>query len=1216
MTHRLLRLRGRTALSSTLTLISILLFWGLPKPLRAQVDTGSITGTVTDSSGARVANALVTLRNANTGVAVNTPTTSTGAYFFGDVLIGTYSLKVTQKGFKTFEANGIQIHVQQTDNLDVQLQVGAATEQITVTTSAALLQTQDATLGQTVNGEAVDNLPLNGRDWDALAMISAGVTTTSGGNATGNAFIVNGTDYGQNDFRLDGIDNNEEIYGSNPSVIPPPDAIQEFKLQTGDFSAEFGHSTGGIINATIKSGTNRVRGDLFEYVRNNDLDANDYFSKQQGLPIAGYHQNQFGGTIGGPVFIPKVYNGRDKTFFFFDYQGTRLNTPSTTFDTVPTALQQSSGYTNNSDLITYSNSAQTAPQYDALGRAFPIDTIFDPATTRTVAANSTDPVSGLMNTSSSAAQVRDPFFTGGSVAGITNFMPLESELNQIPASRLDQNAVKLLGLYPTPTSSGISNNYFQSAPAIETINSYDIRIDKTLGAKDAVFGIYSSWHQFSQAPNNLPGLYANGQSWSGPQPYPHYSVSGGYTHTFTPTLLNEFHYGFNHNIDNYSATDASTMGIPAMFGIQGIPQIPGNGGLPTINISALTGFGDPCCYPTYRTIFTNEIMDDVTKIHGNHIFKAGYQLDILSANISQPAYGNGEFTYSGQFTTIPNSGNGGTGIADLLITPGPSTVGGVANVGGLASYYGSNFTYVNDRRFYSGVYFQDDWKVSPKLTLNLGLRWDHYTPYAEINGRQANFLGSNGGDGVGGTYYIPASTCQTPVSPFFTSLLATDGIKIACSGNDTGTSQYTNFAPRAGFAYHVLPRVVVRGGYGIAYGALGNIGFGGTMGTNYPFSFNVTGNAPNSNTPLTFSNGQTATMENTFSVINLASPASANESSIQGIPLFGRQWNYQTPYTETINLTLQFELDHSDALQVGYVGTLGRHLDILGTANAPSAIEPPGANLYSYIPDPDFSPGAKLETTNGASAYNSLQATFTRQLSHGLWVTANQTYSKCFSDQYTQDSALSGYRAQWLPGFGIKGDYALCGSDATNVFHLAGGYQLPLGHGRQFLASTNKATDLVLGGWSLNSILTLQGGQPFGIGCPVSTTAFFGCNADVVPGVNIYASHRSQQQWLNPAAFATPPVATATSATVASLGGEGQQARGPAFKNLDASLFKDFQLHEQTKLQFRVEAFNLSNTPQFGNPGNLDYLNAYEFSEITGLRNNPRLLQLALKLYY
>ena len=237
---------------------------------------------------------------------------------------GTYSLNASESGFKDFRANGIQIHVQQTNTLDIQFQVGSSNEVVTVTAATALMQTEDATLGQTIDERAMDELPLNGRDWASLAQVSAGVTTTqlngAGGSAGSGFFVVNGVNYWQNDFRLNGINNNVEMYGgqtgSNATVTPPPDAVQEFKLQTGDFNAEFGHSTGGIINAVIKSGGNQIHGDLWEYFRNDALDANDYFNNLNGAPRAPYHQNQFGGTVGGPVVIPKLYDGRNKTFSF------------------------------------------------------------------------------------------------------------------------------------------------------------------------------------------------------------------------------------------------------------------------------------------------------------------------------------------------------------------------------------------------------------------------------------------------------------------------------------------------------------------------------------------------------------------------------------------------------------------------------------------------------------------------------------------------------------------------------------------------------------------------------------------------------------------------------------------------------------------------------------------------------------------------------------
>jgi hypothetical protein len=1224
MAHHATRLIRCSSVYGVFALVIVLLLVGTPKPLHSQVDTGNLTGTVTDSTGAKVIGALITLTNTDTRASVKMPSASTGAFFFGGLKVGVYSLQATQNGFKTFHANGIQIHVQQTDNLDIQLQVGAISENVTVTTDAALMQTEDATLGQTINRTAVDELPLNGRNWTALGNIAAGVTTTTtsmGGNTTSGYFAVNGVNSWQNDIRLDGIDNNVEFYGGdgtagNQSISPPPDAIQEFKLQTGDFSAEFGHSTGAVVNAVIKSGGNRVRGDLWEYLRNNDFDANDYFNKLNGQPRSAYHQNQFGGTVGGPVFIPKLYDGRDKTFFFFDYQGTRIVQPYPTISTVPTALEASSGFTNLEDLITYSNNSTTTPQADALGRMFLLGTVFDPATTRTVAANSVDLISGFQNTSSSAVSVRDPFFTGGSVAGMKDFTTVASQLNQLPSARLDPNAIKVLGLYPVPTATGITNNYFQNAGGTSTTNQYDIRIDQNFGAHDIIFGVFSLSHLLYVEPNQLPGI-ADGQGfYYGNNTSNHYAIAGGYSHIFTPTLTNEFHFGFDHNIDDHVASAAYTYGIPAQYGIQGIDQAPGNGGLPLINIGSLTGLGAAGWTPTIRTVKSTELSDNITKVYGSHAFKNGYQIDILNGEITQPGYGRGSFNYTGQFTTIPNIGNTTTGIADALLIPQASTVPkGVADVGGLSSFNGSNFTAVNDRRYYMGAYVQDDWKVTPLLTLNLGLRWDLTTPYAEVDGRQANFIGSNGGNGPGGTYYMPNSTCKTPVSSSFSTLLAQDSINVACTGPDTGNTQYTNFAPRVGFAYRFLPRAVIRSGYGIAYGALGNIGFGGTLGTNYPFLYNLGLNAPTSTAPLLLPNGATATMENTFGIITLQNPAAVNPAN--GIGLYGRQWNFQTPYTQTMNLAIQYELDHADAIQVGYVGTLGRHLDIMGGANSPSAIVAPGASIYSYIPNPDFAPNSTYETTNGASSYNSLQVVFTRQMSRGLTVLANYTFSKCFSDQHTQASSLSGIRAEWLPGFGIKGDYALCDTDSTNVIHLSGTYELPVGHGRQYLASSNKLTDLVLGGWSFNYIYTYQGGQPFTVSCPTSTTAFFGCFANLVPGQNLYAGPHNQKQWLNPAAFATPPVATAASSTVASLGGEGQQARGPAYNNLDASLFKNFRLSEQTRLQFRAEAFNLANVPQFNTtPSNLNYENASNFSELTSERGTPRLIQFALKLYY
>lgn len=1224
--------RGFAGIRAVLAWVAVLV--GVSLSLSAQIATGGITGTVTDSSGAKIVGATITLTNTSTGVAARAISTSTGTYVFNAVLAGTYSLQATQKGFKTYIANGIEIHVQQTETLDIPLEVGSISENVTVSTDPAVIQTEDATLGQTINENSMDDMPLNGRNWASLGMLAAGTTTATtaaatGNNPTGSAsstmFAVNGTSYWQNDFRLNGIDNNVEFYGgsqagSNASITPPPDAIQEFKLQSGDYSAEFGHSTGAVINAVVKSGGNRVRGDLWEYVRNTVFDANDYFSKQAGQPRAPYHQNQFGGTVGGPVFIPKIYNGRNRTFFFVDVQPTRIIVPVASTNTVPTSLENSSNFTNLSDLIIYSNSASTAPQQDGLSRKFPLGTVFDPATTRQVAAGAVDPASGLTNTSGSAIWVRDPFFGGKSVAGITDFTTssIESQLNQLPSNLIDPNMVALLDLYPAPTSPGISSNYYQSASGTRNTNQYDVRIDQNFGSKDTLFGVYSYWHFHEHTPTPLPGIADGGYYGLGTEDHPHWAVATGYSHVFTPTLVNEFHFGINHSEDNIVADEAYTYGLPAKYGIPGVAQNPGNGGLPIISIGSLTELGVGGWTPTLETVKSVELADNVTKVYGSHSLKTGYQWDLLDGDLVQPGWGRGGFYYNGQFSTIPAIGSNITALADALLIPQPSAVGGPDFQGGLYQANASNYAPANEHRYYMGAYIQDDWKVTPKLTLNLGLRWDLTTPYAEDDGRQSNFIGSGNGNGPGGILYVPTKTCGKGVSAAFNAQLAMDGITTKCvSGLNTGDYQTTNFAPRVGFAYRFMPRAVVRGGYGIAYGALGNIGFGGTLATNYPYSFNIFLGAASSVSPMiaTGTGGATATIENALLNLNVQDPANV---STAGIGLYGRQYNFQTPYTETMNLSLQYELSPVDSIQAGYVGALGRHLDVLGSHNSPSVLLPPGADLYANIPDPDFAPNSNYESTNGASSYNSLQVVYSRQMSRGLMVLGNWTYSRCEQDQLGLGQGVSSYRAEWLPGFGPKGDFQRCDTDAKHVVHVSGSYDLPFGRGRQFMANAGRAADLALGGWDINFIYTDQGGQPFTIPCAVSTVSFFGCNADVVPGQDLYKGGHTQKQWLNPAAFATPPIATPDSATIASLGGSGAQARGPRYTNVDASLFKNFRITEETKLQFRAEAFNLANHVQFDNPptSSLNYTSASNFSLITSERGLYRVLQLALKLYF
>lgn len=1198
----------------------------------AQVDTGGVTGTVLDSSGAVVSQAKIVLTNNATGVAVSTSSTSTGTYVFDAVRPGTYTLRGEAAGFQAFVTQNIEVHVQKTVALDIHLSPGNVAQEVTVTASAPLLQAEDASVGQTIGTQTVNDLPLNGRNWVSLANLAAGVSTAPVGQPGGGAgntdsafFAVDGVNMWQNDIRLNGINNNIEFYGgasvgSDAAITPPPDAIQEFKLQNGNFTAEFGHSTGGIVNAVLKSGTNHLHGNVWEYFRNEAMDANDYFNNVNNKPRSEYRQNQFGFTLGGPVWIPKIYKGRDKTFFFVDYQGGRVIQPAPASSTVPTAGMVNSGFQNLQDLITYNSGTRT----DALGRKFSQGTILDPATTRSVAAGALDPISGLVNNSSKTIFVRDPFYSGGSVTGITDFTGKTAQLNQLPANRLDPYAIKLLSLYPAATLSGALNNDFFYAPKQPTTtNLYDIRIDHNFNPNNIIFAVFDKSYIDTTVPSSLPGT-AVGQGGGRNDSFPAYAVAAGYTHIFTPTLTNEMHFGYTHAGKYQRSFFGNTFGIPAQYGINGIPQVAENGGIPPITISGFKQLGVGNFTPTIQTVYSVEGSDSVTKVYRNHTFKAGFQIDSLQGDISQPPQGRGNMTFTGGFSDIPNQGSGQTGIADLLLVPAPSSVGGPDYVGGLSTFGGSDVSTTRDHRWYTGAYFQDDWKVTHELTLNLGVRWDYFTPYVEVNGRQANFI-ADGGNGNTGTYYIPTKGCQVPRSAAFDALLVSGGIKLACVDDMAlGNAQPANLAPRIGFAYHFRPSTVVRGGYGIAYGALGNLGYGGTLGTNYPFVYTSTFNAPDSQTPYKLPNGQTATMENAFTSINLEDPTI---NSGVGLNLYGRERNFKTPYIQTINLTVQNQFTNHDAVQVAYVSTLGRHLDNLSGHNSLTQILPPGQNVNNYVPFTKFAVGSTYETTNGVSNYQSMQATYEHQASHGLSLLANYTLSKCMSDQKTQAKATPNYRAQWLPGFGIAGDYGLCDVDATHIVHVSGTYALPIGHQRAYLANTSGVVDAIIGGWSANFIYSYQSGQPFTLGCPIATTSGLGCNANVIPGADIYAGPHNRTQWLNPRAFANPAKATTIGQMDYSvLGGGPQQARGPAFDNLDSSIFKDFSVTESVRVQFRAEAFNTLNHPQFGQPGSLDFTNIPSdptqpikpntFSVISGVRNSARRMQLALKVSF
>ena len=1230
--------------------------------LHAQVDAGAILGTVTDASGAVIHDATVTLTNEGTNAKLTAKTSADGAYKFTSVRIGVYTVGVSIQGFDSAEHKKLTVNVGASVVVDFALKPGQVSVTVEVTTEAPVLQTQDASVGQVVDTRTVNTVPLNGRNFTFLAQLSAGVNTPQAdtrGNAASGAFSANGSRPAQNNYLLDGVDNNSDtvdfLNGTNFVVLPPLDAIQEFKVQTSDFSAEFGRSGAAVLNATIKSGSNQFHGAAWEFFRNDRLDAADFFERN-GVKKGVLHQNQFGASIGGPIL-------KDKLFFFGDYEGLRRDQGTILTGSVPTAAEVASGFTDLSDLL-----SQGGARPDGLGRSIPTGTILDPGTTRAITSGFVDPISGFTATTTGFA--RDPFGTCG--PNTLTYTQAACGLNQLPAGRLDPNAIKLLGLYPKPTNSSLFSNFANSPKLVERRKAFDVRVDYNVSEKNQAFVRFS----YADDPKLIPGIFggvADGGGFAqGTQTAKADQAAVSWTHVFSPNLVNEARVGFNHlHTTRVSPSANNLTDIPSTYGILGIPQKVENGGLPAFGINGLQTLGSNAFLPSDEISSTGQFTENLTKIYGKHTFKAGIELQHVNFSTLQPPWSRGEFDYNGNLTDIPNVGGGNTGRAAFLLTPTASTVGGTDFVGGTTNMFVSNISLTDNGKNYYGGYILDDWKVTPKLTVNLGLRWDFFGQVYEHHGAQANFVPS-GPPNSAALYLVPN---PIQASPSFTNLLAADGINLVTGnqyGKGLGHSQRGNIAPRFGFAYQASSKLVVRGGFGVFFNGFENRGFSPNLGENYPFQFNFNYSSPNDGTPVTFAPtagcttvGGTATFETGFS----CSPLAPQSVLANGLGLRGIQFNYQTPYSMGGNFTVQYQITPTLSIQAGYVNSLSRHLETFPNSNHPTQILPintkrtnnssaggvlPGCDSLGNpingntiggcgilasaggLPFADFGEGSSLARTIGNSYYHSLQTTLEKRFSRGLNFLATYTYSKTRTDagDLLNGGSTQGFRAPDVPGVGIHYDYGLASFDIRQVFHLSGGYELPFGKGKRFL-NGGGASDKVFGGWSINTSVVLQGGQPITLSCPNGTSAGSGCYDTLVAGQsqNLGVKLRNGLPYYfgNPLAFSQPAVCPqgASSCPLSTLGGPATQISGPNFKRMEFSAFKDIHFNERYMLQFRAEVFNLFNHPNFNAPGfggngvtavsgATDFRNS-NFGAIGSTRdapNSPRQIQLAVKFYY
>ena len=629
-------------------------------PASAQVDTGTILGTVKDESGGVLPRATVTITHEGQAFTLTTVARDDGTYIFTPIRTGAYSVEVEFQGFKKGVRRGITVGIQQQAVVDFTLSAGGLAEEVVVTGESPLLQTGSGTVGETLKGSTIENLPINGRDYTVLARLSAGVVPPQPGARAPLMFSANGVRPAQNNYLLDGIDNNTSnvdfLSGVAYIVKPPVDAVDEIKVMTSSFSAEYGRAGGAVLNTTLKSGSSRFRGSAWEFYRNDALNANDFFANRANIKKGEYLSNQYGATAGGPAW-------GTKTFWFADYEGSIIQQARTWVQTVPTALQRASGFTNFSDLTVLQSGTIAA---DVLGRSFARGTVFDPATTRQLQLGQLDPVTGLVATR--AGFVRDAF-----------------PGNRIPAGRIDPNALRLMQLYPEPNQSGLNNNYTVNNTNSDDTHSFDVRVDHNFSMKDRFFARYSFSDNHKIRPSPFDGDADGGGFNEGDEKVRVGGFAASHTHMFAPTLINEVRVGFSREHTNRLQPNGDNLSnMPAQYGILGIPQVDGNGGLPNLLLSGLSALGHAGWVVSERFSNTLQFSDNLTKLYKSHTFKTGYTYQNIYFGSTQPPYARGDYSWDGRYTSVVDQNDTSTARAHFLLSQIPSLVpGGVDYLGGM-----------------------------------------------------------------------------------------------------------------------------------------------------------------------------------------------------------------------------------------------------------------------------------------------------------------------------------------------------------------------------------------------------------------------------------------------------------------------------------------------------------------------------------------------------
>ncbi len=1162
----------------------------------AQRDLGTITGTITDQQGAAVPNAKITIKDDATGVSYDTVSNDTGNYTRPSLTPGTYTVSASAAGFQKTQQGNVIVNPGEPIAVNLALRVGNASETVEVTASAPLLQTESPSMAENLTSAQVSELPLGGqRVFTYLARLTPAVVPAEPGarDSNGGGFSANGVrSTGENNFLLNGVDNNVNVidFINQTSFVigPSVEAIGDMQVITNGASAEYGRAAGGILDITLKSGTNQVHGVLFEVLQNTDFDANSWTNNLNGVARNPIKQNQFGAAAGAPII-------KNKLFIFGDYQGTRVRTAGGSVDGLGNGGNQ-----------TIPTAQERVGNFAGLGYA-----VFDPTTTVCT--------SGCAAGSLSALPGQSPTYTRTPYAG-----------GMLSPTQIDPVAAKLAALFPAtnrpiPASGLPTNDYYIVTPGSLNTDQGDGRVDYHLNDANSIFGSISWTNTAKLSTPPFPGALDNGGFGGNSEQDLGRNGNLSWSHIFSPSLVNEARVGFSRLVTARTQANANTDEYKA-FGIGGYdPTTTLNGGLPNFSIANYSGFGASNWLPTKEYNNEWDLIDNVTLNRGKHSIKFGAEFRQLHFPFFQVPEPHGELDFGRNETGFPciltscsqTPSNTGDGFASFML-------------GAIQSDQISTTNFISSTKQGYAFYVQDNWKVSPKLTLNLGVRYELFSPIGEQFGRQSSF------DIQNLTLYIPKGPNQNAaLPPNFNAPAVINGITypalfttpITVSRGQVNSYlipwDKTDVGPRLGFAYNLKEKTVVRGFFGIFYGGEENQGGNPNRGESAPFNESPQFNRPNGVNQ--FQPDPLMAGGAPIGGISIGFPAAPfSGTPVSSLALRSIATDFRNGMVQEWNLSVQHEFQGQMALEVGYLGNHQSHQLYQPNPNTGPLIFTSNSNITGTSTSlyPDLG-GVSGTASFGMGNYDAMTAKLTKRMSAGLQFQAAYTWGHALADTGTTLSGSNGFYQ--VDNANTSLSYSSAAWDVRQNFVSSFSYDVPFGKGKKYGSNLNRAVDIALGNWQVNGILSIRSGQPFtldGNGCQQVNG---GCGPELLTGTNANAAPsggRNPYEWFNVTNFGCVihsygSVTCPTNNQGLSEGNVGLQSNvGPPTRTLDFSIFKDFALTERFKLEFRAEGTNVANTPQFSTPSN-SASSSGNFGQITSTNaGTERHIQFQLRLRF